>query len=129
MTLNHNSHSLQTFSTSTSSSFLDNMFFKSIVAAAASLATLSAAAPTAHRASGEVIPGSYIIRLKDNVKTDTHLSWANGIHARSAGKDDFSGILREFKGHSFHGYSGHFDKDTIAKIDASDEVRIHHTCC
>ncbi|KAJ6439344.1 putative serine protease Pr1D [Purpureocillium lavendulum] len=99
------------------------MFFKSIIAAASALAALSTAAPVeSSSSSSRVIAGSYIIKLKENVATDSHLQWVSGVHARSLGKEDFAGIQREYKSLAFHGYAGHFDKDTIDKIKNSDEV-------
>ncbi|KHO00403.1 subtilisin-like protease PR1D [Metarhizium album ARSEF 1941] len=85
------------------------MFFKIIAAAASALACLSAAAaaPVHSRASSSaVIEGSYIVRLKENVATDTHMSWVRGIHARSNGKNDPAGVEREYNGPAFRGYAG-----------------------
>ncbi|KID82664.1 subtilisin-like protease PR1D [Metarhizium guizhouense ARSEF 977] len=98
------------------------MLFKSIIAAASAFASLSAAAPADNRAASNVIQGSYIVKLKDNVATDKHLSWVSGIHARRNVNNDFAGVEREYNSPAFHGYAGHFDQQTIDEIESSPEV-------
>nr|CAD24290.1 subtilisin-like protease PR1D [Metarhizium acridum] len=97
------------------------MLFKSIIAAVSAFAGLSAAAPANIRASN-VIEGSYIVKLKDNVAADEHISWVSGIHARRNVNDDFAGIQHEYNSPAFRGYAGHFDQQTIEEIKSSSEV-------
>lgn len=97
------------------------MLFKSIIAAVSAFASLSAAAPANNRASN-VIQGSYIVKLKDNVATDKHLSWVSGIHARRNVNNDVAGVEREYTSPAFHGYAGQFDQQTIDEIESSPEV-------
>ncbi|EFY95737.1 peptidase S8 family protein, Pr1D [Metarhizium robertsii] len=97
------------------------MLFKSIIAAVSAFAGLSAAAPANIRASN-VIEGSYIVKLKDNVATDKHLSWVSGIHARRNVNNDVAGVEREYNSPAFHGYAGQFDQQTIVEIESSPEV-------
>ncbi|KHN93699.1 subtilisin-like protease PR1D [Metarhizium album ARSEF 1941] len=102
------------------------MFFKIIAAAASALACLSAAAaaPVHSRASSSaVIEGSYIVRLKENVATDTHMSWVRGIHARSNGKNDPAGVEREYNGPAFRGYAGRFDEQTVEESSSAEACR------
>ncbi|KAG8406400.1 hypothetical protein J3458_021233 [Metarhizium acridum] len=99
------------------------MLFKSIIAGASALVSLSAAAPVDSRASSNVIEGSYIVKLKDNVAADEHISWVSGIHARRNVNDDFAGIQHEYNSPAFRGYAGHFDQQTIEEIKSSSEAR------
>lgn len=98
------------------------MVFKSVIAAAWAFASLSAAVPVNNGESSKVIEGSYIIKLKDNIAPEQHLSWVNGIHARSTANNGFAGVQREYTSQAFRGYAGRFDKETIAKIKSSSEV-------
>ncbi|PWI64393.1 hypothetical protein PCL_10506 [Purpureocillium lilacinum] len=97
------------------------MLFLPLVAASA-LVSLSAASPIDGSRASQVINGSYIIKLKDDVAADSHLQWVGGIHARSLGKNEFSGIQREYNSLAFRGYAGRFDGDTIARIKSSADV-------
>lgn len=97
------------------------MLIKSVIAAAWAFACLSTAAPASIDTS-KVIEGSYIIKLKENIAPEQHLSWVNSIHARSTTKNNYSGVQREYNSQAFRGYSGHFDKETIALIKRSSEA-------
>ncbi|UNI24742.1 Oryzin [Purpureocillium takamizusanense] len=79
-----------------SSSSRSAMFFKSVVTATAALASLAVAAPVEGNPTADVIKGSYIVKLKDNVATDAHMSWVNGIHARSTEKAEFAGVKYQY---------------------------------
>ncbi|UNI17473.1 Oryzin [Purpureocillium takamizusanense] len=98
------------------------MFLKAVIATAIAIAPLSSATPVDRATSSRVIDGSYIIKLKKNATADSHLQWVSSIHARSAGRDIFPGIQREYNSQAFRGYCGHFDQDTITKINNSAEV-------
>ncbi|KAF7555413.1 hypothetical protein G7046_g6567 [Stylonectria norvegica] len=101
--------------------------FKNIAVIATALFSCALAAPTA-AAKGKVIEGSYIVTLKPGVKTSTfesHLTWVEDIHSRSINKRQFKGIDRTYNGkYNFHGYSGSFDKDTLAEIKKSPDVEL-----
>lgn len=97
---------------------------------AAVVAPFVGAAPIESRgpADREVIPDSYLIRLKPDVSLEAILAHKNqvrSIHARNLGK---RGVTTKGIGHSYgigkyNGYSGHFDVDTIKEIEALDDVQ------
>lgn len=99
------------------------MIFNSLLAACAASLALAAPAPIA---SSNVIPGSYIVTLKDAVKAPAvkaHLSWVSEVHSRSMRKRDTAGVDQEYTG-LFKGYAGSFDEDTLSQIRAHPDVRI-----
>ncbi|KAH8168333.1 GC-rich sequence DNA-binding factor-like protein [Sarocladium implicatum] len=83
------------------------------------------------------IAEKYIITLKQNVKVPDlsgHLDWVETVHKRNLdlklpdllrgkgkGKNKYHGVEKIWKD-SFKGYSGKFDKKTIAEIAKSDDV-------
>jgi hypothetical protein len=72
-----------------------------------------------------VIEGSYIITLKSDLTArdlESHLGWVNDVHARSLGKRGHGGVSKTYSVHTFHGYAGSFDDETIATIKASPQV-------
>ena len=99
------------------------------------LAPLALGAPIAQKDEGadEVIqpvaPASgYIITLKPGIESNvsaTHLAWASDLQRRTLAKrQEPEGDLKTFDLFDFHGYAGVFDEETIAEIEASDEVGI-----
>lgn len=97
------------------------MIFNSLLAACA--ASLAMAAPAPVPASN-IIPGSYIVTLKDAVKAPAvkaHFSWVSEVHSRSIRKRDTTGLGQEYTG-LFKGYAGHFDEDTLSQIRAHPDV-------
>ncbi|KAJ0124372.1 lkaline serine protease alp1 [Diaporthe amygdali] len=71
----------------------------------------------------DVIPGSYIVTLKADADVGSHISWVNGIQARSLRRQDAeSGVTKSYAFKSFSGYAGAFDDATIEEIRNSDEV-------
>ncbi|KAK0385676.1 hypothetical protein NLU13_6853 [Sarocladium strictum] len=81
-------------------------------------AVLAAPAPRAP----EVIPGKYIITLKENVKPDSHLSWVTDVHTRSLSKRDTVGVENTYDIGKWHAYAGEFDEATIEEIKSNPEV-------
>lgn len=74
----------------------------------------------------EPIPNKYIVTLKKSVSDlDSHLTWVDGMHARSLGRRQLglAGVEDTYNSSNFHGYAGAFDKATIAEIKTSPEVR------
>jgi oryzin len=67
----------------------------------------------------------YIITLKDGIGArdlHSHVGWVNGVHSRSLNRRSFAGVKETYSINRFHGYSGHFDSDTIEAIKQSPEV-------
>jgi oryzin len=76
----------------------------------------------------EAVPGKYIVTLKEGIFTpqiETHLSWVNGVHARSISRRDTSGVDKVWT-QSFKGYSGEFDAATLEAIKNNEEVSLGH---
>lgn len=81
------------------------------------------AAPTAAAKKPEVIPGKYIVTLKEGATdTESHINWVNDIHRRSLGKRDTAGVEKTYNISSWNAYSGEFDDETIKQIKANPEV-------
>ncbi|ROT39583.1 alkaline proteinase [Sodiomyces alkalinus F11] len=107
--------------------------FRRITVFAAAFAPLGLAAPAQELPTEEVsygtvastIPGKYIVTLKSTLEeqdVQSHLSWVDGVHARSLHKRDMSGVDQTFDIKDFHAYSGEFDEETIEAIKNSPEV-------
>lgn len=105
---------------------------KSLTVAATALFGLVAAAPAVKPApkSGDIIPNSYIVTLKNGNEArslDTHLEWVNELH--NNGKRALAGVQRTYDGATkFKGYAGLFDKETIEQIRSHPEVSSYHDC-
>ena len=72
----------------------------------------------------EVIPGKYIITLKEDADPpaiDSHVKWVTKIHARSLSRRDTGGVNKVWK-NNFKGYSGDFDQATVEEILRSEDV-------
>ncbi|KAL1867371.1 hypothetical protein Plec18167_008642 [Paecilomyces lecythidis] len=89
------------------------------------------AAPAAQASpKAEVIPGKYIVRLRDGLdvaSVENHLLWARDLHhlslSRRAGAADApKGIEKKYKINNFNGYAGSFDDSTIDAIKNSVDV-------
>ncbi|KAF5010345.1 hypothetical protein FDECE_3496 [Fusarium decemcellulare] len=104
--------------------------FKNLaIAATALFGGLTAGAPVAELNTGKVVPGSYIITLKSDIKAaevQSHLEWVEDIHKRSLNKrDGQNGVERTYDGkYGFKGYAGTFDKQTIEEIKENPDVEI-----
>lgn len=83
---------------------------------------------------GDVIPGSYIVVLKDDLApaaADEHQSWVSNSmakrHVKRRGRGGrggrrWSGLRTSFRFGRWKGYAGDFDEDTIKEIEARPEV-------
>ncbi|KAK7418599.1 proteinase B [Neonectria magnoliae] len=73
-----------------------------------------------------VIPGKYIITLKEDAKTDleSHLNWVTDVHRRSLSKRDTAGVEKTYNISTWNAYSGDFDDETIAEIEKSPDVAL-----
>ncbi|KAI1383904.1 alkaline proteinase [Hypoxylon trugodes] len=84
------------------------------------------AAPTpAAQQKREIIPGKYIVTLKEGISNEdfkSHLNWARDVHARSLGKRDTVGVSHEYQIHNFSAYAGEFDDETLEQIKNSADV-------
>lgn len=108
--------------------------FRRITVFAAAFAPLGFAAPAQEIPTEEVsygtvastIPGKYIVTLKNNLEEQdvvSHLSWVDGVHARSLRRRDTNGVGETFDIKDFHAYVGEFDDETIETIKNSPDVR------
>lgn len=71
----------------------------------------------------EAIPGKYIVTLKPEADAESHITWVNGIQARSVRRQDAdTGVTKSYSFKSFTGYAGAFDDATIEQIRNSAEV-------
>lgn len=91
------------------------------------------AAPTA--AAGpkkEVIPGKYIVTLKEGISSDavdSHLSWVSNVHKRSLSRRDTVGVEKTYGiGEFFNGYAGEFDDATLEEIKNNPDVSPLSSC-
>lgn len=105
-------------------------FAKTALALAALLPALNAApvpVPQDVPVAPLSVTNKYIVTLKSDVDSTSHLTWVSDIHARSLARrqeDDAttSGIEKEYDIDSFKGYAGEFDQATIDEIKNSDDV-------
>lgn len=77
----------------------------------------------------DVIPGSYIVVMKDETSTrdfKSHLGWAANVHQENLAKRGSSastGMQFRFDIAGWRGYSGKFDEETINEIVNHPNVR------
>lgn len=89
------------------------------------LAVAAAAVALGPRQEADIVPGKYIISLKQDAEPPTvesHLSWVRGLHDQSLDRRRKNGIDKVWKD-SFKGYSGGFDEGTLEEIRQRDDVR------
>lgn len=124
---------------------------KSFVYIALSLLPLISALPLDDPLqNGKTVEEKYIITLKPGVKAPEisgHVDWVERVHKRSLdsrgllgdekknkgkrkGRKKHRGVEKVWKG-NFKGYSGEFDKETIAEIKENKDVShsYHEICC
>lgn len=94
-------------------------------------AAFAAPAPAPPRGPvAEVIPGKYIVTLKEGISTeavDSHLSWVSDVHKRSLGKRNTVGVEKTYGvGKYFNGYAGEFDDSTLEEIKKNPDVSALH---
>ena len=70
----------------------------------------------------------YIVTLKPGIAANesaTHIAWAGDLQRRGLVKrQEADQELKTFDLFDYKGYAGVFDEETIAEIEASDEVRL-----
>lgn len=105
--------------------------FKNFAIVATTLLGCVVAAPASSSSSStgpsDIIPGSYIITLKPEIKVakvKAHIKWVKDVHKRSIHKrDGDNGIEKTYDNEAgFHAYSGTFDASTIKQIKKSPDV-------
>lgn len=96
---------------------------------------LASAAPVAQKDQSGDVPVNqpvepatgYIVTLKPGIAVNesaTHIAWAGDLQRRGLAKrQEPEEDLKTFDLFEFQGYAGVFDEETIAEIEASDEVR------
>ncbi|CEI67505.1 Alkaline protease 1 [Fusarium venenatum] len=73
---------------------------------------------------GEVVEDNYIITLKPKVnetEIEQHIEWVDDIHTASLIRRGEDGVDKVWNS-TFKGYCGEFDKNTIRKINQSEDV-------
>lgn len=94
--------------------------------AIAVFAVPGAAVPYPHKLeSRAAVPGKWIVTLKtglDKRDIDEHISWVDTAYKRSLSRRQTAGIERTFGIGSFHAYTGEFDDEVVAEIEAKNEV-------
>ncbi|KAM0347273.1 hypothetical protein ACHAPU_004791 [Fusarium lateritium] len=88
------------------------------------LALLPAALVVAQNNHGDVVPGNYIVTLKQQVDEGTleqHLEWVDDLHVESLYRRGEDGVDKVWNS-TFKAYCGEFDRETIKKINSSDDV-------
>ncbi|KAH8196440.1 hypothetical protein TruAng_009400 [Truncatella angustata] len=100
--------------------------FRRLATTLVALLPLTSAVPTQkQQQKREVIPGKYIVTLKDSASTadvESHLGWVQDVHARSLTKRETSGVEKTYNINSWNAYAGEFDDATIEQIKASADV-------
>lgn len=104
--------------------------FKNFAIVATTLLGCVTAAPASSSTGpSDIIPGSYIITLKPEIKeakVKAHIKWVKDVHKRNLTKRDTdNGIEKTYDNEAgFHAYSGTFDASTIKQIKKSPEVSV-----
>ena len=100
--------------------------FKNFALLLAALVPLAAAGPVTRQITTLDVKGKYIVRLKDDVSTesvDSHMTWVNGVHKRNLDGRQLAGVEKQYDFGNFHGYAGKFDDATLEEIKNNPEVR------
>ncbi|KXH55440.1 alkaline proteinase [Colletotrichum salicis] len=94
--------------------------------AIASLVAPGAAAPhPQQQQSTGAIPGRWIVTLKSGIDkrdVEQHFDWIHYTHRRSLHRRQTTGVEKTFAIGNFHAYTGEFDEELLAEIEAKDEV-------
>ncbi|KAK9416367.1 putative Peptidase S8/S53 domain-containing protein [Seiridium unicorne] len=99
--------------------------FRRIATTLTALLPLASAAPTQTQQKREVVPGKYIVTLKDSASTsdvESHLGWVQSVHARSLKKRQTAGVEKTYNINTWNAYAGEFDDATIEEIKANADV-------
>ncbi|KAK8065868.1 hypothetical protein PG997_012615 [Apiospora hydei] len=97
--------------------------FRQLAVSLTALLPLAAAAPVPEeQVKRDVIPGKYIVSLKNGANAESHLSWVNSVHKRSLSKRSTVGIEKTYKVNDFEAYAGEFDEATLEVIRNNPDV-------
>ncbi|KAK8035230.1 Alkaline proteinase [Apiospora rasikravindrae] len=97
--------------------------FRQLAVSLTALLPLAAAAPVPEeQVKRDVIPGKYIVSLKNGANAESHLSWVNSVHKRSLSKRNTVGIEKTYKIEDFEAYAGEFDEATLEEIRNNPDV-------
>ncbi|KAK8856957.1 peptidase S8/S53 domain-containing protein [Apiospora arundinis] len=96
--------------------------FRQLAVSLTALLPLAAAAPVEQQMKRDVIPGKYIVSLKNGANAESHISWVNTVHKRSLSKRDTAGVEKTYKIKDFEAYSGEFDEATLEEIKKNPDV-------
>lgn len=96
--------------------------YQNLLVAALALLPAAIGAPLVSR-TGEIIPGEYIVVLKEKVSAVAAAEFADNLQAgsRTIGSTA-TGLKYTYDFPSLKGYSGSFDDGIIEKIKAQDDV-------
>ena len=79
------------------------------------------------------VTDKYIIVLKENADSKSHLNWLNSVHKRNLNSRQFTGVEKTYEFGGFRGYAGKFDQSTLDEIKNNPDVRLFPTetlqCC
>lgn len=98
--------------------------FRQLAVSLTALLPLAAAAPVPEeqQMKRDVIPGKYIVSLKNGANAESHLSWVSSVHKRSLSKRNTAGIEKTYKVKDFEAYAGEFDEATLEEIRNNPDV-------
>lgn len=97
--------------------------FRNLALLFGALLPAALAAPTP--AANQVIPGKFIVTLKQGASADdvaSHLNRVRDIHARSLSRRETTGVEKTYQIEDFNAYAGEFDDETIAAIKEDSSV-------
>ncbi|KAK7934714.1 hypothetical protein PG985_000209 [Apiospora marii] len=96
--------------------------FRQLAVSLTALLPLAAAAPVEQQIKRDVIPGKYIVSLKNGANAESHMSWVNSVHKRSLSKRATGGVEKTYKIKDFEAYAGEFDEATLQEIRNNPDV-------
>jgi len=97
--------------------------FRNLALLVGALLPAAFAAPTP--AANQVIPGKFIVTLKQGASAEdvaSHLNRVRDIHARSVSRRETVGVEKTYQIEDFNAYAGEFDDETIAAIKEDSSV-------
>ncbi|KAM0817622.1 putative Subtilase [Seiridium cardinale] len=98
-----------------------------LVLAALLPAVLASPTPVSQQFKSEVIPGKYIITLKEDVAVrdvSSHLNWVSDVHRRSLNECTTVGIENTYNIRTWNAYAGEFNDETIQRFKDNTGGRI-----
>lgn len=89
------------------------------------LPAVFAAPATSKPKAGDIIPGQYIVVMKDDITTEgftSHQDWVGTAHTKRSGNGGSHAFTHTYKVGGLKGYAGKFDDATIEEIASRPEV-------